>query len=103
MLTGKVLKYPETQGLKGTLQGAIKRLGKPVIRTAARRAIKEMGHQFVLGRNIKEAIKRGSAQEKKGFTYSYDMLGEAALTASDADSFFEAYSNAIKRLTPLRS
>ena len=60
MLTGKVLKYPETQGLKGTLQGAIKRLGKPVIRTAARRAIKEMGHQFVLGRNIKEAIKRGS-------------------------------------------
>ena len=100
MLTGKVLKYPETQGLKETLQGAIKRLGEPVIRTAARRVIKEMGHQFVLGRNIKEAIKRGIAQEKKGFTYSYDMLGEAALTASDAESFFEAYSNAIKRLTP---
>ena len=100
MLTGKVLKYPETQGLKKTLQGAIKRLGEPVIRTAVRRVIKEMGHQFVLGRNIKEAIKRGSAQEKKGFTYSYDMLGEAALTASDADSFFEAYNNAIKRLTP---
>ena len=68
--------------------------------TVVRRAMKEMGHQFVLGRNIEEAIKRGSDQEKKGFTYSYDMLGEAALTAHDADSFFEAYSNSIKRLAP---
>lgn len=101
MLTGKVLKDPETQGLRKTLHGAIKRLGEPVIRTVVRRAMKEMGHQFVLGRNIKEAIKRGSDQEKKGFTYSYDMLGEAALTAHDADSFFEAYSNSIKRLAPL--
>ena len=92
MLTGKVLKDPETQGLRKTLHGAIKRLGEPVIRTVVRRAMKEMGHQFVLGRNIEEAIKRGSDQEKKGFTYSYDMLGEAALTAHDADSFFEAYS-----------
>ena len=100
MLTGKVLTDPETQGLKETLRGAIKRLGEPVIRTAVRRVMKEMGHQFVLGRDIKEAIKRGSAQEKRGFTYSYDMLGEAALTAYDADSFFEAYCDSIKRLAP---
>ena len=100
MLTGKVLKDPDTQGLAETLHGAVKRLGKPIIRTLVRRAMKEMAHQFVLGRDIKEAIKRGSAQEKRGFTYSYDMLGEAALTAHDADNFFEAYRNAIKRLTP---
>ena len=100
MLTGKVLKEPRSKGLAETLHGAVKRLGEPVIRTAVKRAMKEMGHQFVLGRDIDEAIKRGRAQQKKGFTYSYDMLGEAALTAKDADSFFNAYRDAIKRLAP---
>lgn len=98
MLTGKILKDRETTGLAETLQSAVKRLGEPVIRTAVKRAMKEMGHQFVLGRDIEEAVNRGLTQEKKGFTYSYDMLGEAALTARDADSFFSAYSDAIKRL-----
>ncbi|XYK79023.1 MAG: bifunctional proline dehydrogenase/L-glutamate gamma-semialdehyde dehydrogenase PutA [Labrenzia sp.] len=99
MLTGKVLNDPKSKGLADTLHGAVRRLGEPVIRTAVKRAMKEMGHQFVLGRDIDEAIKRGKPYEKKGFTYSYDMLGEAALTAKDADGFFASYSDAIKRLT----
>lgn len=98
MLTGKVLKEPGTEGLSDTLHSAVRRLGEPLIRSAVKRAMKEMGHQFVLGQTISEAVKRGRAMEKKGFTYSYDMLGEAALTAGDADAFFASYSDAIKRL-----
>lgn len=98
MLTGKVLNDAKSKGLANTLHGAVRRLGEPVIRTAVKRAMKEMGHQFVLGRSIDEAIKLGKPYEKKGFSYSYDMLGEAALTAKDANDFFVSYSDAIKRL-----
>ncbi|MCP5088661.1 MAG: bifunctional proline dehydrogenase/L-glutamate gamma-semialdehyde dehydrogenase PutA [Rhodobacteraceae bacterium] len=100
MLTGKVLKESETQGIAGVLRGAIKRLGEPVIRLAVDRAIREMGHQFVLGRTIKEAVKRGADRQKQGYTYSYDMLGEAALTKKDAAKFFDAYSESIRQLAP---
>ena len=98
MLTGKVLDDERSKGIAHTLHGAVKRLGEPVIRSAVRRAIKEMGNQFVLGETIEDAVRRGMAQEKKGFTYSYDMLGEAALTAADADDFFNAYMDAIGHL-----
>lgn len=98
MLTGNVLKEPGTTALAETLHAAIRRLGEPVIRTAVKRAMKEMGHQFVLGEDISDAIKRGSAQEQDGFTYSYDMLGEAALTAKDADEFYASYADAIDAL-----
>lgn len=96
MLTGKVLQ--EGHGLVATLKGAVKRLGEPVIRVAVGRAMKEMGAQFVLGQTIEEAVKRGKGKEAEGFTYSYDMLGEAALTAKDAQSFLTAYSDAIAKL-----
>jgi RHH-type proline utilization regulon transcriptional repressor/proline dehydrogenase/delta 1-pyrroline-5-carboxylate dehydrogenase len=98
MLTGKVLHEEETPGLAATLRGAVKRLGEPVIRSAVARAMKELGAQFVLGQNIDEAIKRGGARAKQGYTFSYDMLGEAALTARDAAKYHAAYMNAIKRL-----
>ncbi len=98
MLTGKVLQEPRSSGLADTLHSAVKRLGEPVIRTAVKRAMKEMGQQFVLGEDISEAIKRGKDEEKDGFTYSYDMLGEAALTAKDADSFYASYADAIEKL-----
>lgn len=98
MLTGKVLQDSGGTGLADTLHGAVRRLGEPIIRTAVKRAMKEMGHQFVLGRDIAEAIKRGKSQEQKGYTYSYDMLGEAALTAADAKAFYLSYEAAIKGL-----
>jgi RHH-type transcriptional regulator, proline utilization regulon repressor / proline dehydrogenase / delta 1-pyrroline-5-carboxylate dehydrogenase len=98
MLTGKVLKDDEGQGVAATLHGAIKRLGEPVIRTAVGRAIREMGHQFVLGRTIDEAVSRGRKLAKRGYTFSYDMLGEAALTADDARKYFDAYAASIKEL-----
>ena len=95
MLTGKILKDDDQAGVAGVLHGAVKRLGEPVIRTAVGRAIREMGHQFVLGRSISEAIERGGKLQKQGYTFSYDMLGEAALTARDAAKYFKAYSTAI--------
>lgn len=99
MLTGRVLD-DEGDGIGAILRGAVRRLGEPVIRLAVERAIKEMGHQFVLGRTIKEAVERGHAAAKKGYTFSYDMLGEAALTADKASSFFHAYADAIDQLAP---
>ncbi|WP_319826508.1 bifunctional proline dehydrogenase/L-glutamate gamma-semialdehyde dehydrogenase PutA [Thalassovita sp.] len=98
MLTGKVLKEDETPGIAATLHGAIKRLGEPVIRSAVARAMKELGAQFVLGQTIDEAIKRGTPRAKQGYTFSYDMLGEAALTARDAAKYHAAYLAAIRRL-----
>lgn len=96
MLTGKVL--DEDRSPVGALRGAIKRLGEPVIRTAVGRAMKEMGRQFVLGESIESAMKRAAGMEAKGFTYSYDMLGEAARTEADASRYHLAYSKAISAI-----
>jgi RHH-type proline utilization regulon transcriptional repressor/proline dehydrogenase/delta 1-pyrroline-5-carboxylate dehydrogenase len=96
MLTGKVL--GDTEGLAGVLRGAVKRLGEPVIRVAIGQAMKELGRNFVLGRDIGEAQKNAAPYQKKGYTYSYDMLGEAARTEADARQYHLAYSDAISAL-----
>ncbi|MGB3278874.1 MAG: bifunctional proline dehydrogenase/L-glutamate gamma-semialdehyde dehydrogenase PutA, partial [Pseudorhodobacter sp.] len=94
MLTGRVLDDRQP-GIAASLRGAVKRLGEPVIRTAVSRAMKEMGKQFVLGETIEAAMKRARELEGKGFTYSYDMLGEAARTEHDARRYHLAYTAAI--------
>ncbi|WP_121630584.1 bifunctional proline dehydrogenase/L-glutamate gamma-semialdehyde dehydrogenase PutA [Tropicibacter alexandrii] len=94
MLTGKVLE-DTPPGPVAHLRSAVRRLGEPVIRTAVGRAMKEMGAQFVLGETIQSAMKRGSKMEAKGYTYSYDMLGEAARTEADAQRYFKSYADAI--------
>ncbi|SEH91261.1 bifunctional proline dehydrogenase/L-glutamate gamma-semialdehyde dehydrogenase PutA [Paracoccus alkenifer] len=94
MLTGKVLDDDQA-GIAGTLRRAVRRLGEPVIRTAVGRAMKEMGRQFVLGQTIEAALERASKHEAQGYTYSYDMLGEAAMTGADAARYDRAYSDAI--------
>jgi RHH-type proline utilization regulon transcriptional repressor/proline dehydrogenase/delta 1-pyrroline-5-carboxylate dehydrogenase len=94
MLTGKVLDDREG-GIAGALRGAVRRLGEPVIRTAVSRAMKEMGRNFVLGETIDKAMDRAEELEAKGYTYSYDMLGEAARTEADARRYHLAYSRAI--------
>ncbi len=97
MLTGRVLD-DDQPGPVRHLRAAIKRLGEPVIRTAVTRAMKEMGRQFVLGENITAAMERAKGMEKKGFTYSYDMLGEAARTEADAKRYHLSYSRAISAI-----
>lgn len=95
MLTGTVLREPPAGGFASVMHGAVKRLSEPVIRTAVKQAMRELGRQFVLGQSIGEAMSRAAGMEAKGFTYSYDMLGEAALTAHDADTYLSAYAAAI--------
>ncbi|NNK16586.1 MAG: bifunctional proline dehydrogenase/L-glutamate gamma-semialdehyde dehydrogenase, partial [Sulfitobacter sp.] len=97
MLTGRVLD-DDQPGPVRHLRAAIKRLGEPVIRTAVSRAMKEMGRQFVLGEDINAAMERARGMEKKGFTYSYDMLGEAARTEADAKRYHLSYSRAISAI-----
>ncbi|MFC6637434.1 bifunctional proline dehydrogenase/L-glutamate gamma-semialdehyde dehydrogenase PutA [Sulfitobacter sp. JBTF-M27] len=97
MLTGRVLD-DDQPGPVRHLRAAIKRLGEPVIRTAVSRAMKEMGRQFVLGEDINAAMERAKGMEKKGFTYSYDMLGEAARTEADAKRYHLSYSRAISAI-----
>ena len=98
MLTGKVLNDETSQGMAQILHGMVRRLGEPVIRVAVKSAMKELGNQFVLGETIADAMKRAEPFEAKGFTFSYDMLGEAAMTAKDASRYFTAYSHAIKAI-----
>ena len=95
MLTGRVLDDEDQDGVVGSLRAMVRRLGEPVIRTAVGQAMREMGAQFVLGRDIREAVKRGNAMVEKGYTYSYDMLGEAARTEADAMRYHGGYAQAI--------
>ncbi|HVW57440.1 MAG TPA: bifunctional proline dehydrogenase/L-glutamate gamma-semialdehyde dehydrogenase PutA [Rhizobiaceae bacterium] len=97
MLTGRVLEEGEG-GIEETLRGMVRRLGEPVIRRAVSAAMREMGEQFVLGRTIAEALKRGRPMLAKGYLYSYDMLGEAARTEADALRYHKAYADAIAAL-----
>ena len=99
MLTGKVLDEDSSPGPIGHLRGALKRVGEPVIRAAVSRAMKEMGRQFVLGESIDSAMDRAAGMEAKGYTYSYDMLGEAALTEADARRYHLAYARAVAAIS----
>ncbi|MGI9412461.1 MAG: bifunctional proline dehydrogenase/L-glutamate gamma-semialdehyde dehydrogenase PutA [Hyphomicrobiales bacterium] len=100
MLTGKVLAPLDEEGVVNAIQGVVKRLGEPVVRTAVGQAMKELGRQFVLGQTIEDATGRAAAMEERGYTYSYDMLGEAARTDADAKRYHLSYSDAITALAP---
>jgi len=97
MLTGRVLDEDDP-GVVGALQSLVRRVGEPVLRVAVKRAMQELGSQFVLGENIQQAIARGAEMEARGYTYSFDMLGEAARTHEDAARYYDAYVDAIKSL-----
>jgi RHH-type proline utilization regulon transcriptional repressor/proline dehydrogenase/delta 1-pyrroline-5-carboxylate dehydrogenase len=97
MLTGQLLTLGDkaTRSPAQILQRLAGRAGEPVVRTAMRQAMRIMGHQFVMGRTIAEALKRSVKKDNKSYRYSFDMLGEAALTTVDADRYFDSYHDAI--------
>lgn len=99
LLTGKVIGPEDEKGMRFTLQGLVKRLGEPLVRTAVGQSMRELGRHFVLGTNIKKAMARATELESKRYTYSYDMLGEAARTEADARRYHLAYSDAITALS----
>ncbi|MBL8572097.1 MAG: bifunctional proline dehydrogenase/L-glutamate gamma-semialdehyde dehydrogenase PutA [Hyphomicrobiaceae bacterium] len=92
-LTARLVQPSETP--EGIIGGIVKRLGVPAVRTAARQAMRIMGHQFVLGETIEAALSRARTLEAKGYRHSYDMLGEGARTADDAERYFQSYAKAI--------
>jgi RHH-type proline utilization regulon transcriptional repressor/proline dehydrogenase/delta 1-pyrroline-5-carboxylate dehydrogenase len=95
VITGKLTSTVNDKGLSAALTKLISRAGEPVIRRGVDMAMRMMGEQFVTGQTIDEAIRRSKALEEQGFQYSYDMLGEAATTAKDAERYFRDYENAI--------
>ena len=100
MLTGRLLRLEDetTENPARLLRRIASRAGEPVVRAAMRQAMRIMGHQFVMGRTIEEAIARSSRKEARGYRYSFDMLGEAALTRDDANRFRAAYTHAIDKI-----
>jgi RHH-type proline utilization regulon transcriptional repressor/proline dehydrogenase/delta 1-pyrroline-5-carboxylate dehydrogenase len=97
MLTGRVMRLDEggEEGLGTIFKRMVTASGEPVIRHAVTAAMRILGRQFVMGRTIDEALARAAPTEPKGWRYSYDMLGEAARTARDAERYFDSYANAI--------
>lgn len=99
LMTGKLVNLDQrNQQPVPVLNKLVNRLGEPMIRKAMAQAMKVMGHQFVLGRTLDEALKNGKPLFNQGYTYSFDMLGEAARTADDAQRYFAAYLQAIETL-----
>jgi RHH-type proline utilization regulon transcriptional repressor/proline dehydrogenase/delta 1-pyrroline-5-carboxylate dehydrogenase len=99
MLTGRIVQPPEDAETNpaGFMQRMVRQAGEPVIRNAMMQAMRIMGGQFVMGRTIDEALKRGQRNVKRGdaASHSFDMLGEGARTTADAGRYFESYANAI--------
>jgi RHH-type proline utilization regulon transcriptional repressor/proline dehydrogenase/delta 1-pyrroline-5-carboxylate dehydrogenase len=97
MLTGKLYSpsVAKEKGLLNSLKKVANRSSGAMIRQAVRQGMKVLGNQFVMGRTIEEALKRAKVGQSKGYTYSYDMLGEAAYTESDAKRYYQAYHDAI--------
>ena len=92
ILTGNIVNVNESSGI---FKKMTNKLTEPFIRGAVYQAMKVMGKQFVLGETIQEALKNGHKLRESGYTYTFDMLGEAAMTQADADRYFEDYKQAL--------
>ncbi|MEX3011940.1 bifunctional proline dehydrogenase/L-glutamate gamma-semialdehyde dehydrogenase PutA [Hoeflea sp. TYP-13] len=95
-VTARVIKPGETP--ESMLQGLVKRLGLPTVRTATKQAMRFLGHHFVLGETISAALGRAAKNEERGFRHSFDMLGEGARTADDAKRYWQSYADAIEAI-----
>ena len=98
MLTGKLTATASEKTMASALTRMIGKGGEPLIRQGVHRAMKLMGEQFVTGQTISEALANSRALEKKGFRYSYDMLGEAATTELDAERYVASYEQSIRAI-----
>lgn len=92
-MSARVIKPGETP--EGVMRGLVKRMGMPTVRTATRQAMRFLGHHFVLGETIEDALGRAAKNEARGYRHSYDMLGEGARTRADAKTYFKSYADAI--------
>ncbi|HDR1126074.1 TPA: bifunctional proline dehydrogenase/L-glutamate gamma-semialdehyde dehydrogenase PutA [Pasteurella multocida] len=95
LITGKLVSTHSEQQLSSSLTKLIAKGGEPLIRKGVEVAMRLLGKQFVTGETIEQAIKNGEKRFQQGFRYSYDMLGEAALTEEDAARYYQDYVDSI--------
>lgn len=95
LITGKLVGTSSEKGLGSALTRLIAKGGEPLIRRGVDLAMRMLGNQFVTGQTIAEALKNSRDNEARGYRYSYDMLGEAALTEADAKNYYASYETAI--------
>ncbi|WP_201532718.1 bifunctional proline dehydrogenase/L-glutamate gamma-semialdehyde dehydrogenase PutA [Psychrobacter ciconiae] len=97
VLTGHVVCIDPKTTASSFLDKMTKKMGEPVIRRAMQQAMQIMGQQFVLAETMVAALSNSQSYRDKGYTYSFDMLGEAAVTDNDAEKYFNDYLNAINQ------
>ena len=95
MISGNLVATHSDDRLGSSLTQLIARGGEPLIRKAVDLAMRLLGQQFVTGQTIAEALANARERRRLGYRYTFDMLGEAALTAADADAYLAAYKSAI--------
>jgi RHH-type proline utilization regulon transcriptional repressor/proline dehydrogenase/delta 1-pyrroline-5-carboxylate dehydrogenase len=98
LVTGQLVDSRSDSALEAALTSLVRKGGEPLIRKGVDLAMRLLGKQFVTGRNIAEAIANAREREARGYRFSYDMLGEAALTAGDAERYLIAYKDAINAI-----
>lgn len=95
LFTGKLVSTHNEEKLSNSLNRILTKSGEPLVRKGVDMAMRLMGEQFVTGETISQALANARKLEEKGFSYSYDMLGEAALTEKDAQDYLVSYQQAI--------
>jgi RHH-type transcriptional regulator, proline utilization regulon repressor / proline dehydrogenase / delta 1-pyrroline-5-carboxylate dehydrogenase len=94
----KILHEDQSSGVSGFFRKALAKTGAPVIRQSVKQMIGQLADEFILGSSIDVALQNAKTLEDKGYRYSYDMLGEAAMTARDAERYLNSYKHAIHAL-----
>ena len=95
LITGRLVATRSEEGLASALSKLLARGGEPLVRRGMDLAMRLLGEQFVTGRDIEEALERARGPQARGYRYSFDMLGEAAMTDADAQRYYAAYAHAI--------
>lgn len=95
LVTGKLVSSHSASGLSAAMTRLIAKGGEPLIRKGVDMAMRMLGKQFVTGETIGEALANGREREARGYRFSYDMLGEAAMTEADAQRYLKDYVTAI--------
>ncbi len=95
LVTGTLVDSRSDSALERAVTSMLRKGGEPLIRKGVDLAMRMLGRQFVTGRTIEEALVNAREREARGYRFSFDMLGEAALTAADAQRYYAAYEHAI--------
>lgn len=94
LLTGKIVEEKPDE-IKGVLRKVVKNLSGPLLRSAVKQAINILAKQFIFAKDINNAIKYSDAKKHSKYTFSFDMLGESAITYEDSELYYKQYEDAI--------